>query len=325
MNLSIIISTRNRSKLLNNTLGTLTCQTFNQKNFEVIVVDNGSTDNTKDVFDGYKESIKNIRYFFNETPGLHVGRHKGLKEAKSDILVYADDDIEVFPTWLEGISESFEDNEVVLVGGNNFPKFEVEPPTWILDLWNKKMEYGNALGYLSICDFGNRKKQISPYYIWGCNFSIRKKLLLKFKGFHPDSMPDNLKKFRGDGETYISEEINKFKLKAVFNPKSSVFHFVPVERMTLQYFYKRAFLQGISSSYNNIRKLKKMNRIIKFETDMTYYKKINIIKLKKLFKKITNVEEILEQGFLDGFHYHQLEVLKDNQLLAWVLKDNYLD
>lgn len=325
MKLSIVIPTHNRSQYLEKCLDSITRQTLSADMFEIIVVDNNSTDNTALVVGRFKDRIQNLRYLFEGIPGLHSGRHRGMKESKSDILVFADDDIIAFPSWLEGISESFEDNEVVLAGGNNFPKFEVEPPSWLSDLWNRKMEYGKALGYLSILDFGNRKKQISPYYIWGCNFSIRKNMLLKFKGFHPDSMPDNLKKFRGDGETYISEEINKSKLKAVFNPNSSVFHFVPIERMTLQYFYKRAFLQGISSSYNNIRKLKKMNRIIKFKTDMTYYKKNNKIKLKKLFKKITNVEEILEQGFLDGFHYHQLEVLKDNKLLAWVLKDNYLE
>ncbi|GAJ17961.1 unnamed protein product, partial [marine sediment metagenome] len=124
-------------------------------------------------------------------------------------------------------------------------------------------------GNLSICDFGNEKKEINPYYVWGCNFSIRKNILLKFKGFHPDSMPDSLKKFRGDGESYISGEINKFKLKTIFNPKSSVFHFVPFERMNLQYFYKRAFLNGIANSYRNIRQFKKMNRIIKFKNDLT--------------------------------------------------------
>ncbi len=54
-----------------------------------------------------------------------------MKMAKSDILVYADDDIEAFPTWLAAIAESFQNQDVVLVGGKNLPKFEATPPEWI--------------------------------------------------------------------------------------------------------------------------------------------------------------------------------------------------
>ena len=94
--------------------------------FEVLIVDNGSTDKTREVCSSFKNTIPNLRYFYEETPGLHVGRHLGMKMAKSELLVYADDDIEAFPTWLEGIAESFRDEEVVLVGGKNLPKFESE-------------------------------------------------------------------------------------------------------------------------------------------------------------------------------------------------------
>jgi glycosyltransferase involved in cell wall biosynthesis len=254
LKLSVIIPTRNRAGLLHTTLKSIALQTFPSAEFEVIVVDNGSTDNTKQIVDNCISSIRNIRYFYDATPGLHIGRHLGLKEAKAELLVYADDDIEAFPEWLEGIWESFQDNEVALVGGKNLPKWETEPPYWIYEMWMEINKYGHSLGYLSILDFGNEIMEIDPCYIWGCNFSIRKKTLLEAKGFHPDAFPQDMIKYRGDGETSVSNYIRKKSYKTIYNPKASVYHFVPKNRMTVDYFCKRAFNQGISDSFADIRK-----------------------------------------------------------------------
>ena len=139
--LSVIIPTRNRSSLLKRALISIINQSFSPERFEVIVVDNGSNDNTKTICNKFSKKIDNFRYEFVSQPGLHVGRHVGLRKAKSDVLVFADDDIKAFPTWLEGIIESFKDLEVALVGGKNLPLYESEPLEWVQALW-KNIEYG---------------------------------------------------------------------------------------------------------------------------------------------------------------------------------------
>jgi glucosyl-dolichyl phosphate glucuronosyltransferase len=338
MLLSVIIPTRNRAKYLKITLESIAKQTFPPAEFEVLVVDNGSTDNTREVTNSFKNEIRNLRYFYENTPGLHVGRHKGLKESISTILVYADDDIEAFPTWLEGIYESFENNDIVLVGGKNLPKFESEPPAWIKKMWNQKMEYGNVLGYLSILDFGDEIKEINPSYVYGCNFSIRKDILKAARGFHPDGMPQELIKYRGDGESYVSEYIFEKGYKAIYNPKASVYHFVLNSRMTLKYFKQRAYNQGISVSYSKIRLYsgkKIYNKIIPENRDIILQKKIKIIKLVSyiIFNIInflkdpvtTTIKYKINEAHKNGFKYHQNEIKKDNQLFEWVMKDNYID
>jgi glucosyl-dolichyl phosphate glucuronosyltransferase len=97
--ISVIIPTRNRAELLRAALLSLSLQTLPPEDFEVLVVDNGSTDHTKKVVNGFN-GLMHLRYFFDPTPGLHVGRHRGLREASGEILVYGDDDIEALPTWL---------------------------------------------------------------------------------------------------------------------------------------------------------------------------------------------------------------------------------
>lgn len=350
MILSVIIPTRNRSKILFGTLESIAKQTLHSQFFEVIVVDNGSTDSTREVVDSFTGQIPTLRYYYEGSPGLHVGRHKGLKEAKSNILVYADDDIEAFPTWLEGIAEAFEDKDVALVGGKNLPKFEIEPPDWIMKMWLQVHPEGKILGYLSILDFGDSIKEISSYYVFGCNFSIRKSVLLQAGGFHPDAMPQEIIRYRGDGESYVSRYILEHGYKTLYHPKASLFHHVPKERMTLKYFYHRAYIQGISDSFTRMRKdsgldindCRNKDKNMKGTDNQASY--INFAKIYRLLKwgassiknravlykkkmfptEYDRIRDGMKKGHREGYRYHQEEVKKDPKLLEWVLRENYL-
>jgi glycosyltransferase involved in cell wall biosynthesis len=257
MKLSVIIPTRNRADLLKKVLESIVKQSLNQLYFEVIVVDNGSSDNTRAIMHDFNSQIKNLRYFYDATPGLHVGRHLGLKESKNEILVYLDDDVELLPEHLENVLESFNDNEVVLVGGKNLPRFESTPPTWLQKMWDET----KIIGHLSIIDLGDDIKMINSNYVWGCNFSIKKSVLYEAGGFHPDAMPQELIKFRGDGESYISQYIADKKYTTLYNPKVSVYHFVPNNRMTEEYFCTRMYNQGISDSYTKLRTNKRFSEL----------------------------------------------------------------
>jgi len=340
MILSVIIPTHNRCSLLQAALNSLEMQTLPRSDFEVLVIDNGSTDNTKQVVESAQQRLGNVRYFYEPTPGLHVGRHLGLKMAKSDILVYADDDIEAFPTWLEAIAESFYDPEVVLVGGKNLPKWEAEPPDWILKMWEPDKNGNRILGYLSIIDLSDEKKKINPFYVFGCNFSIRKSVLIEAGGFHPDAFPQELIKYRGDGESHVSRHVYDHKYKALYHPKASVYHIVPSSRLTEDYFYQRAYNQGISDSYTKIRlqhlgNTNKKSLLSRFSHELT---EMIIVKWFKLLirhlvsnistdnrDKISFINNKIQNAYKEGWKYHQQLVKQDLGLLEYVIRENYLD
>jgi glycosyltransferase involved in cell wall biosynthesis len=208
MKASVIIPTRNRADVLVRCLAALTRQTLPIDEFEVLVVDNGSIDSTCDVAKAYGQSLQ-LTYVTAPVPGLHVGRHAGLLRAKSDVLIFADDDIEALPTWVEAVVDSFKDTGVALVGGNNYPLFEEDPPAWLLRWWKRPVHIGRAMGSLSILDFGDGIFEISPGYVWGCNFSIKREVLLKAGGFHPDGVPKEQLRYRGDGETHVSDVVRR--------------------------------------------------------------------------------------------------------------------
>lgn len=328
MKLTVIIPTSNRAALLKKAMTSLSMQSFNQDDFEVLIIDNGSTDNTKEIILSFQNSIKNLRYFYDETPGLHVGRHLGLRESKSDLLVFADDDIIALPTWLEGIWESFDDENVKMVGGKNIPLFEQDPPFWLWAEWNKPFELGKVLFHLSILDFGDDIFEIDPLYIFGCNFSIRKEILLSAGGFHPDSMPQDLVRFRGDGETHVSRYVKSNNQKALYNPRASVYHVVSSERMTQEYFLKRQFNQGVSDSYTHLR-----NSAIKSQHGKS--------KLSKYFRILSGIESYhlnkqiirdlntpvffkeMSYYYQEGYNYHQSFYNNYEEVRNWVHKDNY--
>ena len=318
IHLSVIIPTRNRSVLLDKTLQSISAQTFSADRFEVIIVDNGSTDETPAIANRYRATLKNLKYFYEANPGLHVGRHCGLRESQGSILTYADDDIEAFPTWIEGIYESFLQEDVGIVGGKDVPLYEAPPPAWVNDLWEIN-SYGKFMSYFSLLDFGDKVMEIDPDFVFGCNFSIRKSLLTQIGGFHPDGVPDSQLKYRGDGETHVGRQVSKLGYKTMYNPKASVNHWVPKSRMNLSYIKKRAFMSGISQSYTNSRmeliELKELKRTSTFKKTLR--------KLKQFFLRQSLKSEILK-SYYEGYEFHQNELRKDKELISWVTKPNYL-
>jgi glucosyl-dolichyl phosphate glucuronosyltransferase len=315
--ITIVIPTLNRADLLDKTLNSIARQTIGPDRFEVIVVDNGSKDHTRDVIAKFDALLPGLRYIFEEKPGLHEGRHRGMKAARSEILTFADDDIEALPTWIEGILESFqEDPRIGIVGGKDIPWYEAQPPSWTDQLWEHVPE-GSYLPHFSLLDFGDEPKDIHPHYVFGCNFSIRKDLLFQIGGFHPDGMPANLLRYRGDGETHVARSAGQRGYRTRYNPKASVKHWVPASRMTLEYMKKRAFAEGITQSYTDTRRKAFGEMSLKERLKNWWRLGIKRMPADPLFRE-------MRKSFLEGYRFHQRELKQDKTLLDWVLKETYL-
>jgi glycosyltransferase involved in cell wall biosynthesis len=181
---SVIIPTYNRSDLLKKSLDSVVSQNFPPSLYEILVVDNGSTDNTRAIVEFFAGNHKehNIRYIHEPEPGLHSGRHKGAFESQAEILVYVDDDIEAAPDWLNAVIEAFEDPAVHIVGGPCLAKYEIDPPGWVEQFWTRENDRVSC-GPLSLIQFGREKRKIDPVFIWGLNYSIQKKTLFGLGGF----------------------------------------------------------------------------------------------------------------------------------------------
>jgi len=314
--ISVIIPTMNRSEYLRQAVESICAQSFTSDLFEIMIIDNASTDNTRFVVEELQTNNPHVRYIYEEKPGLHNGRHRGAQEAKGEILVFVDDDIIAAPGWLKAIQKTFKDPDVALVGGKILPKWEGDVPQWI-DLFKIQTDYGWTIGYLSLLDFGNIRKDVPADFVYGCNFSIRRSVLYECGGFHPDAMPQELIRYRGDGESALSRKITEEGYRAVYEPEATVYHLVSSERLSVDYFYKRAFNQGVSDSFTEIRRKGGV-----CETRGTrgngglINRLIRIIREKPIQKKV-------RASYFEGKEFHRKSVEADSELLSYVLRETY--
>ncbi len=219
---------------------------------EILVVDNTVNASLKTISARFA-SNEQIRYFHEPIAGLLSGRHRGMQEARGEILIFIDDDVTVGETWLRSIVDTFEDPNVHLVGGRCLPLYPIEPPAWIASHFATETPGGWICAWLSLIDQGDHVKETNPDFVFGLNFAIRKSTLLELGGFHPDCVPDHLQHLQGDGETGLTKKLAQSGLRAVYHPNSLVHHRIPASRLTSTYFCKRAFYQGVCDSYTQWR------------------------------------------------------------------------
>ena len=312
---SVIIPTRNRSPFLRRCLESLTTQTAAADSFEVIVVDNGSTDDTKQVVDSYRSRLPQLRYVEEKVPGLHRGRNRGCLEARGSILLYGDDDIRALPTWVDAIRRAFRNPDVALATGKSIPEFEVLPPSWVERLWSRSGD-DRWLGCYSVVDLGDEPKEISPNLVWGCNFAVRAGILRAANGFPPDGMPSDLSLFRGDGETAVSRHVERSGGRAFYDPLASVYHWVSASRMTAEYLEKRSYLQGISDSYSTIRK---RGGVSFWDVPMIVLREW--VQLSRAVWRPWGRR--LWRAYWKGFRTHRAAASADGELLSWITRESY--
>ncbi|HET6862196.1 MAG TPA: glycosyltransferase family 2 protein [Pyrinomonadaceae bacterium] len=134
VDLSLLVCTYNRAGDLRELLETAVAQETNGEfSYEVVVVDNNSTDETRSVVESFiAAGHKNVRYFFEKKQGKANALNTGLRELKGWAYVIADDDFVLPEDWVKNLYRGFRDNpEVSFVSGKVLPLFQGEPPSWL--------------------------------------------------------------------------------------------------------------------------------------------------------------------------------------------------
>jgi glycosyltransferase involved in cell wall biosynthesis len=117
--ISVVVPSYNRAKLLGDCLYSLTHQTLHETDYEIIVVDDGSDDNTREVVDKYRKTHSNIVYARQANSGHSKARNRGFSLAKGTIIASTDDDCIVPNNWLQDILAEFKAHkEIAAVGGS---------------------------------------------------------------------------------------------------------------------------------------------------------------------------------------------------------------
>ena len=129
---SVVVSTYNRAGRLPLALDALLAQE-GELSFEIIVVDNNSTDATREVVEGIAQRAGGrLRYAFEPRQGVSHGRNTGIGLAQAPIIAVCDDDVRVAPDWIHQLARSFSEHpEIDYIGGRVLPNWMAPPPSWL--------------------------------------------------------------------------------------------------------------------------------------------------------------------------------------------------
>jgi glycosyltransferase involved in cell wall biosynthesis len=239
--ISAIVCTYNQASYLQKSLASLIGQTLPKERFEIIVVDNGSIDHTREVCDLFNESV-HLRYLYEPVVGLSQARNTGWRNARSEFVAFLDDDAIANPDWLERIVDRFKtlNPSPASVGGKILPIWEQQPPAWLTQELEKYLGVVNWIN--EGCFLGDE-----GFYLAGSNVAYRRQVLEEMGGFST-SLGRRREKLLSNEELLMQCHLKRRGLPIFYDPEISVQHHVGHERLKKDWFYKRFYWQGASDA-----------------------------------------------------------------------------
>lgn len=205
--------------------------------WEIVVIDNNSTDTTKQVVDSYATSLP-IKYFFETKQGHCNARNRAIAEVKGDLILWTDDDVLVSNHWLAAYAEAAQTHlDASGFGGPIDPWYEGPPPNWV----ERNIDFVGAFFALRVVPEG--VEEVARNHVpYGANMAFRTSALREY-GFDPrlGRVKDQL--ISGDEVAVIYQMIEDGK-RLRWVPDAKVEHFVPKKRMRLSFLRDCSYCRG---------------------------------------------------------------------------------
>jgi glycosyltransferase involved in cell wall biosynthesis len=239
MTFSILIATYDRAAMLGDTLASL-ARLQPGAPWEVIVIDNNSPDNTREIVERAMPAFPvPLRYAFEREQGRSAALNCGFRLAQGDIIVTTDDDVRVEPDWLNRIEAGLASQQCDYVGGRVLPLWGAEPPRWL------PKTNGQLWAVIALLDYGRAPLQFGRRVPLGVNMAMRKSAIDRVGGFDP--------RIGRKAGTLLGQEVREWCLRAhaagltgFYIPDLVVQHIIPADRLTKQYFRRWFYWRGIS-------------------------------------------------------------------------------
>ena len=229
MKVTVSISTWNRAASLKRTLDSLAEMRIpTDLKWELLVVNNNSSDNTDSVVDAFSDRLP-VRRIFEKTQGLSNARNAGARAARGDYILWTDDDVIVGPEWLAAYCAAFNQRpDAAIFGGPVYPAFEEPIPHWLKCGWRVVPSAFAGI------DFGPSPLPLSTSKIpFGANFALRRAEQLHHL-FDPKLGASPGGRYYAE-ETTVMLEMLEQGAEGWWVPEAPVRHCIPRERMSLDY------------------------------------------------------------------------------------------
>ena len=235
MTLSIIICSYNRASYISDALTSLYGQSSGLDDFEVIIVDNNSTDNTKEVYAQWRHTNTNGQFTFisEMQQGASFARNTGAAIAKGEWVCFMDDDAVATTDYVKNIIKHIQDQPFIVgFGGRIIPKYIPAEPKWMSYYVSSLV--GNFDYAPTACAFENGKYPLES------NMIVKKSVYDQIGGFNVN-LPGVVGTLRIGGEgKELFYKIIALGHTIYYDPSICVHHVVEVKKLTSEYMYRVA-------------------------------------------------------------------------------------
>ena len=236
---SVIVCTHNRADLLTSVINQLRSQDYPAASFEIVVVDNCSTDRTPEVVERLMaEPGVPVRYIAESRPGITFARNRGAEVARYPYLAFLDDDCSVGPDWLSQLVRGFDlHDDVAAVGGRVALDWDQhKEPAWLGPEFEHWLAAYNHFGTQP--QLLERKARIIE-----CNMALKREAWKAAGGFL--GMEQFGSKHMAASEIrYLFKQIERQRGKAAFIPGAIAHHHIG--QRSRRWMLRRAYWQGVS-------------------------------------------------------------------------------
>jgi glycosyltransferase involved in cell wall biosynthesis len=232
MSITVILCTYDRCRTLEKALNSLAASTLPESiKWEVLVVDNNSSDQTRQVVEDFCCRYPGrFRYVFEPQQGKSYALNSGIRDAHGDIVAFLDDDLTVEATWLQNLTAPLQTCEWAGVGGRTLLAAKFAPPKWLA----LEGPYGLGGVLAALFDRGDNPCELTeaPY---GANMAFRKKIFEKYGLFRTDLGPQPGSEIRNE-DTEFGRRLLAAGEHLRYEPSAVAYHPVPENRMRKDYF-----------------------------------------------------------------------------------------
>jgi glycosyltransferase involved in cell wall biosynthesis len=223
------------------TLSALARQTLPAHRYEVIVIDNGGSEEAAEVAVGLCASRDNYRYIREDRVGRAGARNTGAQSSRGGIVAFTDDYAEPPPNWLEQILLRFGEypDRVGAVGGDVLPVWETQRPGWLSDALLRPLSAGLHWSREARC-------LRSGEWLADVNCAYDKALLERAGGFPERDGGGESRFFAGGG--LVDIVIQRLGSEVFYDPQILVRHHIPAWKCTRSWFRRHAFWRGVSTN-----------------------------------------------------------------------------
>ena len=237
--ISVVVCTHNRAAMLHRALTSVLEQESGDIDFEILAVDNRSTDETAAVVRRL-EGRGPLRYLHEPALGLSSARNHGWRSARGRYVAYLDDDAVADPGWLRAIHAAFTAwPRAGAIGGRVEPIWEAAPPVWL------SSETARSLSLVDWSRTPQELKDLGTQWLAGANFALPRELLQRIGGFSL-RLGRTGTRLLSNEEVHLQKRVLELGRPVLYYPEMVVRHRIPRTRLTKSWLLRRFYWQGIS-------------------------------------------------------------------------------